>query len=31
MLPDAVTENDLLHAVVTAEAVGRPQLAPSPP
>ncbi|HUF45002.1 MAG TPA: hydantoinase/oxoprolinase family protein, partial [Aestuariivirgaceae bacterium] len=27
MLPDAVTENDLLHAVVTAEAVGRPQLA----
>lgn len=30
MLPDAVTENDLLHALVTAEAVGRPHLAPAP-
>jgi len=29
MLPDAVTDNDLLHALVTAEAVGRPQLAPA--
>jgi N-methylhydantoinase A/oxoprolinase/acetone carboxylase beta subunit len=27
MLPDAVTDNDLLHAVVTAEAVGRPHIA----
>jgi hypothetical protein len=27
MLPDAVSENDLLHAVVTAHAVGRPHLA----
>jgi N-methylhydantoinase A/oxoprolinase/acetone carboxylase beta subunit len=27
MLPDAISENDLLHARVTAEAVGRPQLA----
>jgi hypothetical protein len=29
LLPDAVTENDLLYALVTAEAVGRPQLAPA--
>jgi hypothetical protein len=27
MLPDAVSENDLLHALVTAQAVGRPHLA----
>jgi hypothetical protein len=31
MLPDAVSENDLLHALVTAEAVGRPQLARARP
>jgi N-methylhydantoinase A/oxoprolinase/acetone carboxylase beta subunit len=29
MMPDAVGDNDLLHALVTAEAVGRPQLAPA--
>lgn len=29
MLPDAVDDNGLLEAVVTAEAVGRPQLAPA--
>ncbi len=28
MMPDALGDNDLLHATVTAEAVGRPQLAP---
>jgi hypothetical protein len=31
MLPDAVSDNDLLYAVVTAEAIGRPQLALGPP
>ena len=31
MLPDAMSDNDLLHARVTAEAVGRPQLSPARP
>jgi N-methylhydantoinase A/oxoprolinase/acetone carboxylase beta subunit len=31
MLPDAVDENGLFEAVVTAEAVGRPHLAPASP